>query len=565
MACVDAVYNGKSVLQYVNPDTSDIEEQNSTEETGNIFDNTAATGIQSEHKTSIFSNLEYDPEIGDYMPKKSIFSKIGDFFSGIGNAIKSFFEKLFGGKKAEETDNNTKGTNETNETDSAEDADNTNGTDGADNTDNAAETNVPDENDWGYFEGGNLPDRSELDFNVPDDVKQELIDKFDLSFYDGYDCVEFFYDTDGELVVLMPTGFNKDVDYYKQFGEVRYKCHNSRSISDAVGIAVNVEPTWETSDENLGTRDGAIGDTKQGKIGDCWLLSGVNALSYTDEGKQIIKDALEYHDGYTTVHLKGAIDYDITDEEVEKARCRELSTGDDDMIILELAIEKAYKDAADKNILLDSIRYDEKISKDGDSLDGSVTANLVYLITGKESSIRTLAAATAFSRDWNEDFLGGLETFEENDNKDVIMTLGATEEATIQDINGDTVKIDAPHGYAVKDVDENNLTFTNPHDSSIEITIPKDTASSAFSYYQTCDLENARQYKGAKESITGENGHKIFVYDEPDSTYDFYENKVIDYARRDLHYSKDGIELGSIYYDKDGNEVYRDTWYRDNP
>jgi len=540
MSHIEAVCATKPALQYDNSDTAEVK---ATECTNDIFSASNAADNAIPYKTSFFSKWEYDPEVGDLMPKKSIFSKIGDFFSGIADGIKSFFEKLFGGKKTEKTDN----TNETN------------GTENPDNTDNALETDTPDENEWGNLEGGNLPDKSKLDFNVPDDVKQELKDKFNLNFqYDDYnDSVKFFYDTDGELVVLMPTNPFKSVDYYRQFGEIRYECRNEKIFSDVIGIAVNVEPTWETSDENLETRDGAIGDTKQGRIGDCWLLSGVNALSYTEEGRKIIKDALEYHDGYTTVHLKGAIDYDITDEEVEKARCcRELSTGDDDMLILELAVEKAYKDVADRNIMLDSEQFDEEISEDEDGINGSYEANLIYLITGKESYEGYSPTQTDW---WNETFLQNLEFFKEHDNKDVAMTLGASEETTIQDINGNTVEIEAPHGYAVKNADENNLTFTNPHDSSVEITIPKDTASSAFSHYGIYDLTNAEQHKGAKKCTTDENGDKIFKYDEPGEEFvqmdsGFWE--PLKYSKKDIRYSKDGEYISTIYYDEAGNQIH---------
>ncbi len=523
MSHIEAVCVAKPALQYNNDETAEIK---SAESTDDIFSASNAADNPVPYKTSFFSKWEYDPEVGDYMPKKSVFSKIGDFFSGIGNAIKSFFEKLFGGKKTEETDNNTNETNETNE------------------------------NDWGYFTGGNLPDKSKLDFNVPENVKQELIDKFDLSFYDTPDCVDFFYDTDGELVVLMPTDPTKDVGYYNQFGEIRYECQNEKVLSDVVGIAVNVEPNWESSDENNKAKDGIIGDTQQGQLGDCWLLSGVNALSYTEEGQKIIKDALEYHDGYTTVHLKGAIDYDITDEEVEKARSENYSTGDDDMLILELAAKKAYEDIANRNIMLDSGFYDILIWGNDGSINGSNSAFLMYLITGRECYARNPKQTGS----WNGMFLQDLEFFKEHNNKDVAMVLSADETAIMQDVNGNSVQIYAPHAYAVKDVDENNLTFTNPHDSSIEITISKDMASRVFSGYQMCNFGDEKAQCGrAKESIIDENGDRIFVYDEPGTTYN-YENQAVEYARRELRYSKDGERIGSTYYDEAGNEIYK-SWY----
>ena len=66
------------------------------------------------------------------------------------------------------------------------------------------------------------------------------------------------------------------------------------------------------------TQDGVITGTYQQGTGDCWLLAGVNALSYTEEGRRIIKEALDYQDnGDTVVHLKGAGDYTVTKAEIE--------------------------------------------------------------------------------------------------------------------------------------------------------------------------------------------------------------------------------------------------------
>ena len=40
------------------------------------------------------------------------------------------------------------------------------------------------------------------------------------------------------------------------------------------------------------TKDGEIGDTEQNSTGNCWLLSGANALSYTEEGQEIINELI---------------------------------------------------------------------------------------------------------------------------------------------------------------------------------------------------------------------------------------------------------------------------------
>ena len=63
------------------------------------------------------------------------------------------------------------------------------------------------------------------------------------------------------------------------------------------------------------TRDGEIGNSSQNGTGNCALLSAINALSYTNQGKQIIKNALEYKEnGDVVVRFKGVGDYTVTKE-----------------------------------------------------------------------------------------------------------------------------------------------------------------------------------------------------------------------------------------------------------
>ncbi len=50
------------------------------------------------------------------------------------------------------------------------------------------------------------------------------------------------------------------------------------------------------------TRNGSIENTTQG---DCWLLSAINALSYTEDGAEIIGNLIEYDEDGITINLEG--------------------------------------------------------------------------------------------------------------------------------------------------------------------------------------------------------------------------------------------------------------------
>lgn len=129
--------------------------------------------------------------------------------------------------------------------------------------------------------------------------------------------------------------------------------------------------------------DGEIEPTMQSMvIGDCWLLSGVNALNTTKWGKKIIKDALRPDgEGGVIVTLKGADssqkEYRITLAEIDKAFASDrYSLGDDDMLAIELAVEKyARKHVAEG-----------KLDKNPQTvLDGGIGRNMMYLLSGAKT------------------------------------------------------------------------------------------------------------------------------------------------------------------------------------
>ena len=62
--------------------------------------------------------------------------------------------------------------------------------------------------------------------------------------------------------------------------------------------------------------DGEIGDFKQGYLGDCWFLSGLDSLSNTSQGRKLLQDAIKVNsdDTYTVTFNDGT--YNGKDESV---------------------------------------------------------------------------------------------------------------------------------------------------------------------------------------------------------------------------------------------------------
>ena len=96
------------------------------------------------------------------------------------------------------------------------------------------------------------------------------------------------------------------------------------------------------------TPDGIIQGGKQGSsAGDCWLLAQMNSMSKTDWGKEALKNAITKNDeGGYTVHFNGVNkDINITEKEFDKAKKNSnFSNGDADALLLEVAVEKHFKE-----------------------------------------------------------------------------------------------------------------------------------------------------------------------------------------------------------------------------
>ncbi len=235
----------------------------------------------------------------------------------------------------------------------------------------------------------------------------------------------------------------------------------------------------DTKKTGGGSKDGEINDTKQGSTGDCWLMSGINALSYTDEGKKVIKDAIDYNnDGSTTVHLKGFGDVQITSAELQEAKNSDkFSKGDDDMLILELAIRKVLDQLKANGSKLDNAPPEVQkalqatINADSEeTITGGFPIVAMYLLTGEYAQSETVSDAGS-----KADVDTILKEFENNNNKDMALTACFDSDMSINDVSGIAVDIVGNHAYAVKEVKSGVVTLTNPWDSSKEINVSADT------------------------------------------------------------------------------------------
>ena len=194
--------------------------------------------------------------------------------------------------------------------------------------------------------------------------------------------------------------------------------------------------------------NGKIDETVyQGNYEDCWLISGVLAMSYTEEGAGIIQDSIKQNtDGSIGVTFPfNAETYNISKDEFEKnnlsiySREYNYSVGDDDMLALELAAEK----------LIQAQGITKYSIQDG--------GNPYYIF-------KMFNADNIIVSKSPNDVINAFKEFERFPDK-YAMTLGVLENSVCGLKKG--------HGYAIKTVDKDNVILVDPWDTSKEISVDK--------------------------------------------------------------------------------------------
>ena len=240
----------------------------------------------------------------------------------------------------------------------------------------------------------------------------------------------------------------------------------------------------------MSTCDGMIGEFKQGASGDCWLLSGLRALSTSPIGVDIIKNSITKNDdGSVSVQFKGLnSSYTITEEEFNRAtqsfvtspdgvKERVYSNGDADVLVFELAAEKLRTDIRDGKFDDANVpNYAKTLVNKKDPIGGGKSGQLFYLLTGNE--VCGILGQDIVTPDGKILCKNNKDKFSEfferysNDNKKYAAGFNVANKVSIQDITGKEIRLVPNHEYTIEGTMERNLIISNPHNSARKIIIP---------------------------------------------------------------------------------------------
>ena len=223
--------------------------------------------------------------------------------------------------------------------------------------------------------------------------------------------------------------------------------------------------------------------------GDCWLLSDINSLSYTEWGRKAIQDAIipdNNGTGGVTIKFKGSPlsekEIHITAKEIQEAKASgNYSSGDDDMIAFELATEKTFRKMV-KLGLVERVQDDIFIQ-----LGGATYRSFIYggVTTNKydQFPISQLLGIDTYTVEFKSI---DIQLFKEKetdkilkwlaDNKDNVS--GTCSFSLILGGYGDKSSKDylrEAHAYAIKSLEYGKeVVVTDPYNSDYDIKVPWD-------------------------------------------------------------------------------------------
>ena len=300
--------------------------------------------------------------------------------------------------------------------------------------------------------------------------------------------------------------------------------------------------------------DGKIGQFKQGHSGDCYFLASLQAISNTANGQQIIRDSISQNNGSYRVKFAGAIKvknnieeqiknkqirgkcfvsgiYTITQNEIKAAqkeneRSGKYSTGDLDILILELALEKYRRElkltrdsSPDlKNLSIQTAENAGSGNSYNNAMNGGHGFDAMFLLTGEKSlywhtdknqnQIKPYVKGK-YQQISRQDFLTGKYSIENTKSLSLtVETYGVTtgdkersrrltaleghrkDFAITVGVNYKTEKSSGWHEITVEKITPQYVFVSNPHDNNIIEIVPRAEFEQMIDEISACPTKN---------------------------------------------------------------------------
>ena len=278
----------------------------------------------------------------------------------------------------------------------------------------------------------------------------------------------------------------------------------------------------------------------QGGFGDCWLLAGLLALSATDGGKDIIKNAISWNDNYTAVNVYlagvGRVTTFSIDEIAKAFKSGNYAEADTDVMLVEMAMQEGYGDInGDKSstfwtyFLPEGTR--DTLAFGGWGLDDLWTAIKGFLglnsgaIDLDPSDIRK-QLNEIYNSDRNCAAVFSLYTFGNTtwsittvDGKEEV--LYSTDQRYEGWWDGRFGNTGGGHMFAILEVTKNTVTFANPWNSEKTYTVTwEEFCKLGISAMQTVEFDNPPKAKNNQFTIDGKiynindvlNGQSLMIH-----------------------------------------------------
>lgn len=279
----------------------------------------------------------------------------------------------------------------------------------------------------------------------------------------------------------------------------------SNVFNGKISAAIKEDNIWQSKEQKTLTNptkenkpiikiNGRIEDFEQGDTGDCWALAGIKSISNTKKGAEIIKNMISQDkNGNVTVRLPHVKEmYTFSPKEIKEAEGR-LSTGDDDVRVLELALEKhrlklVKKGYSDETLKPFGLFHPKERVGNGNQkepLKAGTGAEAFAILTGTAPYVNRNQDGILIEPDERIEFSRDKT---KGDYLDMLQKNPQRYAATTYFDFDEGENIAAMHEYSIKAVDGDYVYLVNPWESSKTVKMKKDDFILNSAGIDFCDL-----------------------------------------------------------------------------